>query len=212
MPMQPSRIPNADDQQRGVFRRAKPQGKSAERRRNHGQREDTEGAGDERADRCDTQRGSGTALLCHGVAVDTGHHRGGLAWNAHQDRGGRAAVLRAVVDASQHDDRFGGVEAECHRQQNADAGERPDAGQHADQGADHAAEKSIEQHVRPERDREAKQQAVDGGFHRLVPERHGRQRRFQKRAEQQIASDRDANADGKRAQKAASLDEIKQNE
>ena len=43
-------------------------------------------------------------FLRHGVAVDAGHHRGGLARNAHQDRGGRAAVLRAVVDAGQHDD------------------------------------------------------------------------------------------------------------
>ena len=89
----------------------------------------------------------------------------GLARNAHQDRGGRAAVLRAVVDAGQHDDRLGGVEPEGHRQQDADAGERADAGQHADQRADQAAEEGIEQHVGLEGDREAEQQAVEGGFH-----------------------------------------------
>ena len=155
----------ADDQQRGVFRRPEAQREGAERRRDHGQRDDAEGAGDERADRGDAERGAGAALLRHGVAVDAGHHRGGLARNPHQDRGGRAAVLRAVIDAGQHDDRLGGVEAERHRQQDADAGEGADAGQHADQGADHAAEKRIEQHVRPECDREAEHQAVDGRFH-----------------------------------------------
>ena len=133
----------AEHQQRGVFRRPEAQREGAERRRDHGQHDDAEGAGDERADRGDAERGAGAALLRHGVAVDAGHHRGGLARNAHQDRGGRAAVLRAVIDAGQHHDRLGGVEAEGHRQQDADAGERADAGQHADQRADHAAEKGV---------------------------------------------------------------------
>ena len=133
----------AEDQERGVFRRPEAQRKGAERRRDHGQRDDAEGAGDERADRGDAERRAGAALLRHGVAVDAGHHRGGLARNPHQDRGGRAAVLRAVIDAGQHDDRLGGVEAEGHRQQDADAGERTDAGQHADQRADHAAEERV---------------------------------------------------------------------
>ena len=39
--------------------------------------------------------------------------------------------------------------------------ERPDAGQHADEGADQAAEKGVPQHVGLERDRETEQQAVE---------------------------------------------------
>ena len=41
----------------------------------------------------------------HLVAVERGHHRGGLARKLDQDGGGRAAVLRAVIDAGEHDQR-----------------------------------------------------------------------------------------------------------
>ena len=125
---------------------------------------DAERAGDERADRRDAQRRAGAALPGHGVAVDAGHHRGGFARDAQQDRGGRAAVLRAVIDAGQHHDRLGGVEPEGERQQDADAGERADARQHPDQRADQAAEEGVPQHVGPQRDRKPEQQAVEG-FH-----------------------------------------------
>ena len=45
------------------------------------------------------------ALLRHLVAVETRDHRRRLARNAQQDRRGRAAVHRAVVDRREHDDR-----------------------------------------------------------------------------------------------------------
>ena len=163
----------AEHEQRGVFGRAEPQREARERRRHHGEHDHAEGAGDERADRRDAERRAGAALLRHRVAVDAGHHRGGFARDAHQDRGGRAAILRAVIDAGEHHDRLGGVEAVGHRQQDADAGERADAGQHADQRADQAAQEGIEQHVGPERDREAEQQAVEGCFH-VTRTRRGR--------------------------------------
>ena len=111
----------AEHEQRGVFRRAEPQRKVRERRRDQGEHDHAEGAGDPGADRGDAERGAGAALLRHGVAVDAGHHRGGFAGNAHQDRGGRAAVLRAVIDAGEHHHCAGGVEPEGRRQQNADA-------------------------------------------------------------------------------------------
>ena len=203
----------AENEQRGVFRRPEAQREGAERRRDHRQRDDAEGAGDERADRGDAERRAGAALLRHGVAVDAGHHRRRFAWNAHQDRGGRAAVLRAVVDAGQHHDRLGGVEPERHRQEDADAGERTDAGQHADQRADEAAEKGIEQHARLECDREAEQQAVDGRFHGgSEPERHGRQRRFQQRVEHVVGADGHADADRGGAPDVPALDEVQQHE
>src|SRR6516165_9244461 len=52
----------------------------------------------------------------------------------------------AVVDAGQHDERAGRIDAERDRQQHGDGGDRPHARQHADQGADEAAQKA-EQHV-----------------------------------------------------------------
>ena len=85
-------------------------------------------------------RRAGAALARHGIAVDAGHHRGCFARNPHQDRGGRAAILGAVIDAGQHYDRLGGVEAEGRRQQNADPGQRLDVpGSTPTQGADDAA-------------------------------------------------------------------------
>ena len=126
-------------------------------------------------------------MLGHGVAVDAGHDRGGLARNAHQDRGGGAAVLRAVVDAGQHDDGLGGIETEGDGQQDGDAGERADARQHADQRADQAAEEGVEQHVGAEGDREAEQQIVEDRFHGcLEPEDAARQRRLEQQAEQRV--------------------------
>ena len=138
----------AEHEQRRVFRRAEPQGKVRERRRDQGEHDHAEGAGDPGTDRSDAERGAGAAVLRHGVAVDAGHHRGSFAGNAHQDRCGGAAVLRAVVDAGEHHHCAGGVEAEGRRQQNADPGQRSDPRQHADDGADQTAEEGVPQHAR----------------------------------------------------------------
>ena len=139
--------------------------KRGERRREQHQRDHADRAGHERADGGDRQRRAGAALARHRVAVDAGHHRRGLARDAHQDRGGRAAVHGAVVDAGQQHDRRGRRQAEGHRQQQADAGERPQPRQHADQGADDAAEHGIGQHRRLQRDREAESEVVQGFDH-----------------------------------------------
>ena len=155
----------AENEQGGIFWRAEPQGKCSKRRSDQGQHQDAEGARDPRADGGDAQRRASPAALRHCVTVDAGHDRGRFAWNAHQDRGGRAAVLRAVVDAGQHNDGSRGVEAVGDGQQDADAGQRSDAGQHANQRADYAAKKCIPEDARLERHLEAKHQAIEGAFH-----------------------------------------------
>ena len=99
-------------------------------------------AGEERADRRDAERDAGPALARHLVAVEHGDDRGRLARDVDQDRRRRAAVLRAVVDAGEHDQRADRIEAEGDRQQDGDGGDRPDAGQHADQRADQAADEA----------------------------------------------------------------------
>ncbi len=50
------------------------------------------------------ERNSGPALPGHLVPVEGRDHGGGLARNVDQDGGGRTAVLRAVIDAGQHDE------------------------------------------------------------------------------------------------------------
>ena len=114
-----------------------------------------DGAGEERGDRRDRQRRPGAALLRHLVAVEAGDDRRGFARHVDQDRGGRAAVLRAVEDAGQHDQRRGRRQREGERQQDRDGGDRRDARQHADQRADQRAEKAEADVGRRQRDREA---------------------------------------------------------
>ena len=152
----------AEHKQRGIFRRPEAQRECGERRRDQRQHQHPERAGDPRADGGDAQGCASASFLRHRIAVDAGHDRGGFARDPHQDRSGRAAVLRAVIDAGQHHHRLGGVEAESCWQENADAGKRPDARQYADDGADQAAEEGIPQDVGLQRDGEAEQET----FHR----------------------------------------------
>ena len=67
------------------------------------------------------------------MAVERGDDRGRLARDVDQDRRGRAAVLRAVIDAGEHDHGGRRIEIEGQRQQHRDGRDRADARQHADQ-------------------------------------------------------------------------------
>ena len=101
---------------------------------------------DEGADRGDAEGGAGLALLGEGEAVEDGDHRAGLTGDAQQDRGDGAAVLGAVVDAGEHDDRRDRVVgAVGDRQQDGHRGGRAEAGQHADEHADDDADQAVEQ-------------------------------------------------------------------
>src|SRR5262252_7431159 len=106
---------------------AEPDRRRRDRRREEGHHHHTQGAGDERADRRDAERGAGAALSRHLVAVDAGHHRGGLAGNVQQDRRGRSAVHRAVEDRREHHHAADRRHGERHRQQQRQRGERADA-------------------------------------------------------------------------------------
>ncbi len=155
----------AEHEKGGVFRRSKPHGERCERRRDNSKHQHAERAADPRANRCNAKRGAGAAFLGHGIAVDAGHHRRCLAGNAHQDRCGGAAILRAVIDTGEHDDRLRGVQTEGHRQQDGDARERTDARQHADERANQATEKRVPRVGRQQGDREAEIQTMKSCFH-----------------------------------------------
>ncbi len=103
--------------------------------------------------------------------------------------------MRAVVDAGEHHQRLGGVEAEGRRQKDAHAGKWADAGQHADHGADQAAEKGIPQHVGLHRHREAEPQVLER-VHRLESDRAVLERRLERDLEQEISEPHHAEAEG----------------
>ena len=84
-------------------------------------------------------------LRRHLVAVDGGDRRGRFAGEVDEDRRRRAAVLRAVVDAGEHDERGDRREGEGDRQQHRDRRGRADAGQHADEGAEQHADEAVEE-------------------------------------------------------------------
>ena len=145
----------AEHHQAEIFGRSECDGDAREPRRHQHQCHQRKRAGDERAERGDAERRAGAALLGHLVAVDTGDDGRGLAGNVDQDRGGRAAIHRAVVDPGHHDDAGFRRSRQRDRQQQRHRRDRADAGQHADQRADEDADEAIEQVDRLERDAEA---------------------------------------------------------
>src|SRR5436309_666258 len=83
--------------------------------------------------------GPGAALPRHLMAVEAGDDGGGLTRDIHQHRGGRAPVLRAVIDAREHDQRADRRQAERDRQQHRDGRNGADPRQNADEGSDQGA-------------------------------------------------------------------------
>ncbi len=78
----------------------------------------------------------------HLVAVEARDDRRRFARHVDQDRRRRAAVLRAVVDAGEHDQRRHRLQRIGRRQQHRDRRDRTDAGQHADQRAEQRADRT----------------------------------------------------------------------
>ena len=69
------------------------------------------------------------AALGHLVAFHRGDHGGGLARRVEQNRGGRTAVHRPIVNAGKENHRCGGVHMRGNRKQHRHGGRRPDPGQ-----------------------------------------------------------------------------------
>ena len=105
----------------------------------------SDGAREERADGRNRQRGTGTAIAGHLIAVETGHDRRRLARQVHQDRRRRTAIGSAVIDAGEHDQRSRRRQMEGDGQQHGDGRHRSDAGKDADQRAEHAPQEGIGQ-------------------------------------------------------------------
>jgi hypothetical protein len=104
--------------------------------------------------------GTRTALLCHLEAIERGDDRGRFARYVDQDRGGRAAILGAVIDAGKHDQRADRRQAEGDREQHGDRRNGADARQHADQGADQRTDQAEHQIDRADGDGKAENEIV----------------------------------------------------
>ena len=78
-----------------------------------------------------------------------------------QDRRRRATVLRTIVDAGQHDQRGGRRQVEGDGQQHGDGRHGTDAGQNADQRAEHAAQQRVGQVLEGNGDAQAEREIVE---------------------------------------------------
>ena len=116
-----------------------------DRGREDRQQQGGDGAGDERPDGRGGQRLRGAAGLGHLVALDGRDHRRALAGGVQQDRRRRPAVHAAVVDAREHDQGAGDVQAAGERQEQGDRHGRADAGQHADRRAEEHTDDGVQQ-------------------------------------------------------------------
>ncbi len=163
----------AEHDQREVLGRAEVQRRARERRGGEREDEGGDGAGEERAERGGGERRAGLALPRHLVAVDGGDRGGRFAGQVDQDRGGRAAVLRAVVDAGEHDERGDRREGEGDRQQHRDGRGRADPGQHPDEGAEQHADEAVEQVDRGEGGLEAEGEVGEEVHHRTQGPKSG---------------------------------------
>ena len=93
----------AQHHQRKVFRGTELKRHIRQRRGCDGEQDGRHRAGEEGAESGGGERRPGAALLRHLVAVDRRHDRRTFSGQVDQDRGGRAAILRAVVNTGQHD-------------------------------------------------------------------------------------------------------------
>ena len=141
--------------ERKILRWPEDQRDAGQRRGEGGNHQCRNRAGDEGAYRRDPKRNARSALARHLMAVDCGDDSARLAGDIEQDRGGGAAILGAVIDAGQHDQRGGRIEPEGQREQDSDGRDRPDPRQDADQRPQHAAGKAEQDIGRRQRDAEA---------------------------------------------------------
>src|SRR6266704_379693 len=111
---------------------------------------------------------AGPARFRHLETIERRHHRCRLARNIDQDRGGRAAILRAVVNAGEHDQRADRRQAEGNRQQHGDGGDGADARQHADQRTDERADQTQQKIDRRKCDAKAEREIMEKFNHRTL--------------------------------------------
>ena len=115
-------------------------GDVGQQRREEGEADQAERSRDKGGDGADGKRRAGLPLLGHLVAVDGGRHGGRLPGDVDDDRGRRPPVHGAVIDGGHHDDRRRRGKHRGQGKEDRDPGGGTDAGEHADQRPDEAAD------------------------------------------------------------------------
>ena len=141
--------------QRKVLGGAEAKRPFPERRTDERDQQGADASREERGDRRHREGRSGASLARHLIAIEAGHRGGRFARQVHENRGGGAAVLRAVVDPREHDERRHRGQREGEREQHPDRDQRADPGQDADQRAEQHAGEAVREVLQRERDREA---------------------------------------------------------
>ncbi len=159
----------AQHHQREELRRSELERDLSKRRGKQGKDHRRHGSGKEGADGRRRQRHPGASLARHLVAVEGGDHGGRLARHIDQNRRGRTAVLRTIVDTGQHDQCGNRRQGEGDRQQHGDGCCRAQARQDADQRAEKDAGQTVEQIHRRHRRRQADSE-IGQEFHGLCGE------------------------------------------
>src|SRR3546814_3980879 len=150
------RQPEANE--RGFLDRAEGKGGRGKGRPEKGDREGGDYPGNEAGKGGDSECPAGATGLGHRIAIEAADHAGCFAGHPHEDRGGRAAIKRAIVDARQQDDGAGRVEHDGDRQEHADRGGRAEPGNDADGRTQNSAEKGEKELRWLQRDRQAAHQ------------------------------------------------------
>jgi hypothetical protein len=99
--------------------------------------------------------------LGHLVALQSRDHGRGFTGRVEQDRGGRAAIHAAVVDAGEHDEGARRLDVVGDREQQRHGHRRADARQHTHGRAEHDADTGVQQIHRGQRGGEAVHQAIE---------------------------------------------------
>ena len=137
------------------LRRPELQRELGDQRRQEGDQDHGHQGADEGGGEGGRQRLVGPALLGHGVAVEGGGHRPGLARDIEQDGGDGATEQRSPVDAGEHDDGRGRRHREGQGQEDGHAVGPTEAGQDANDDAQQDADHHQGQVVPGQRDLEA---------------------------------------------------------
>ena len=114
-----------------------------EDRRKQRDDDDADAAGGECAQGCDTERGASAPLERHWMSVEADDDGTRLAGHVQHDRGRRPRVMRAVINAGQHDERRNGTQPERERQEESDRRGRAKARQYTDEGPCYDADEAV---------------------------------------------------------------------
>src|SRR5262249_14480718 len=99
----------------------------------------------------------------------------GRAWTRSEDRGGRAAIHRAIENAREHDDPEGGIEPEGQWEQERHAGKRSKSRQYADHGSPEATEEAVKESLPGKRDGKSANEVIEPRHLTTVPPEAARQ-------------------------------------